>query len=90
MKNYFSKEELKCQCGEFSCEFKNEEIDPLFLSHLNIIREEAGFPFIVTSGLRCPDYNAHLSSTNSRSGPHTKKRAVDILAHYEKAYIIVK
>lgn len=41
------------------------------------LRVKLGFPFVVTSAARCPEYNAKVSSTGL-SGPHTTGRAIDI------------
>lgn len=48
------------------------------------MREALGFPLIVTSGYRCPDYNDKIASTG-RNGPHTTGLAVDIAVSYHRA-----
>lgn len=45
-----------------------------FMHFVDIIRDNVGLPFTVTSGYRCPDYNA----TMSRSICHTTGKAIDI------------
>ena len=69
---YFSMEELTCSCG---C--GRMEMDADFMARLVTLRRELGFPFPVTSGYRCPDYNDEISGTG-RDGPHTTGKAVDI------------
>ena len=65
---------LTCSCG---C--GRMEMNDSFMKKLDLIREEAGFGFRVTSGYRCPTHNSNVSSTGER-GPHTTGRAVDIAA----------
>ena len=48
-----------------------------FQKKLERLRERFGKPLAVTSGARCPDYNAKVADTG-RTGPHTKGRAVDL------------
>ena len=47
------------------------------MGKLDDLRAVCGFPFVVTSGYRCPEHNQSVSSTGA-SGPHTTGRAVDI------------
>jgi len=68
----FDRSEFICKCG---C--GQEEMDEEFLEKLQNIRVEAGFPFIINSGYRCPDHNDRVSGTG-RNGPHTTGMAVDI------------
>ena len=68
---YFEKREFDCPCCG-----KNE-MQPAFLRKLDRARHDAGFPFVVTSGYRCPDYNDEISSTG-KDGPHTTGRATDV------------
>lgn len=70
--NHFTIEELACKCG---C--GRMEMDDEFMRHLVMIREFLDFPLSVSSGYRCPDHNAKVSSTG-RTGPHTTGKAVDI------------
>ena len=47
---YFTEKELACQhCGE-------EGIDHEFMGVIEELREELGFPFVVTSGYRCAEH----------------------------------
>lgn len=77
-KSYFSYEtdrKLACSCGQ--CPNNGRGIQPHFFGTLNAVREKWGKPIIVTSGYRCPAYNAKVSSTGA-GGPHTTGLAVDI------------
>ena len=63
---------LACpHCGE--C-----HIAPMFIEQMDSLREYLGFPIQGTSGYRCPEYNAAISSTNSKTGPHTTGMAMDV------------
>lgn len=84
---YFTLNELKCKCGK--CNSTGLEMDDEFMERIKILREECGFPFIVSSAYRCPDYNAQKSKTGF-DGPHTTGKAMDILVQGENAYILVK
>lgn len=79
---YFTKEELECKCG---CGGLPENS---FIEKLEALRVLFG-PMNVTSGYRCPDYNAKVSSTG-KNGPHTTGRAVDIQVSHAKAYELVR
>lgn len=66
---------LACPCcGEKGMDdtFMREILDP--------IRNACGFPFHITSGYRCPEYNNRISSTGTK-GAHTTGKAVDIRAN---------
>ena len=71
--SYFSKHELECKCG---CGVA--EMDAAFLKKLDQLRDDWGKPIILNSAYRCPDHNAAVSSTKSRTGPHTTGKAADL------------
>jgi uncharacterized protein YcbK (DUF882 family) len=52
------------------------------------MREEAQFPFIISSGYRCPAYNQQVSSSGPE-GPHTKG-AADVKVYGERARRVVE
>jgi len=79
----FSREELTCKCG---CGLMPLEE---FIAKLQKLRNVADFPFIITSGARCPEYNNKVSATGYR-GPHTYQRAVDIAVYGSKAVRLVR
>jgi uncharacterized protein YcbK (DUF882 family) len=72
--NYFSDDELRCQCGCGQLKF-----DPVVRQALNAIRKKYGKPMIVTSGYRCP---AHpIEAKKAHPGEHTTGMCVDIACH---------
>lgn len=80
---YFSPAEFKCRCGE--CDSTGDEMQMDFVRKLNDLRRRFGFPLVVTSGYRCPDYNERISTTG-RDGPHTTGRAVDLHVYGERVH----
>lgn len=80
--NYFSDEEFACShCGVV-------KIDEEFLKILNAIRHEVGFPFVVTSGYRCPEHP--IEARKEKPGAHSTGAAADIACDGEKAFLIVE
>ena len=63
-------------------------MDYLFLASLDDLRDKCGFPFIITSGYRTPEYNNQVSSTGY-DGPHTTGKAADILVSRSNARIVL-
>lgn len=66
----------RCGCGGLP--------KPEFMERLERIREEVKFPMIISSGYRCPEYNARVSDTG-RTGPHTLGLAADVQVYGERA-----
>jgi len=67
---HFRREEFACRhCGL-------NLISTDFVTKLDELREQFGRPLIVTSGYRCREHNARVSSTGL-NGPHTTGRAAD-------------
>lgn len=58
------------------------------MKRLDALRDLLGYPLRVTSGYRCPAYNAKISKTGM-NGAHTTGEAVDLLASGKKALEIV-
>ena len=83
---HFNLAEFACKCGE--CDSDGSEMVPEFLYKLDDLRERCGFPFIVTSGYRCPAYNDRIASTG-RDGPHTTGQAADIGVAFGQAYLLL-
>lgn len=76
--------------GEFACKHCRENlIDHAFVDCLDELRHQCGFPFIITSGYRCPAHNMAVSTTGPR-GPHTTGRAVDIAVYGPRAFTLVE
>ncbi len=60
-----------------------------FLIHLDELRRRCGFPFVITSGYRSPEYNASVSESGL-TGAHTMGKAADIAVSGEKAWTLIK
>ena len=71
MKDYFSDEELRCQCGCGQLKF-----DPIVRNNLNHIREDYGKPMYVTSGYRCEQHP--IEARKEKPGEHSTGMCVDI------------
>jgi len=80
--NYFSAEELDCNCGECDGEM-NEE----FLTQLDILRAIYGRPMHLSSAYRCKEYNYVVGGANN--SPHLKGLAVDVVVSGVNAYDLV-
>ena len=64
--------------SEFDCKETGEnEMNALFLSMLDKLREDCGFPFVITSGYRSVNHSAEINKLNG-GGTHTKGIAADI------------
>lgn len=75
---YFTEQELECQhCGK-------RAIDEDFMSIIEDLREELGFPFVVTSGYRCPEHP--IEAKKSKPGSHSTGMAIDINVTGEDAF----
>lgn len=73
MKNYFSISEQVCKCG---C--GKGKLDSEFLERLNLARQIANIPFIVTSAYRCEKHNKEVKGSPTSS--HLLGLAADIKA----------
>ena len=62
---------------EFNCTHSGENrMDITFLNLLDTLRDVCGFPFVITSGYRCPWHPVELKK--KAPGTHTKGIAADI------------
>lgn len=76
---YFKLSEFACKhCGQ-------NHMQESFIHKLDALRDLCKFPLIVTSGYRCPIYNARVSTTGD-AGPHTTGRAADLSVSRSKAF----
>lgn len=82
--DFFSQEEMTC-----TCDCDRVDMDDVFMSRLVLLRREAGFPFVVSSGFRCPEHNQRVSSSGTH-GPHTTGQAVDICCSHKHAVWILE
>ena len=79
---HFTRSEFICNCCGI------EHMNFGFMQALDELRDGLDFPFVVSSGYRCPAHNDRVSSTG-HTGPHTTGRAVDIKIYGELAYRLV-
>jgi uncharacterized protein YcbK (DUF882 family) len=70
---HFSRKEFECKCGE--CEFNT--VDAELISVLETIRARWNAPVIITSGVRCTDYNKEVGG--SPNSMHLQSKAADIV-----------
>ena len=83
MTPHFDAKELACRCG---CGMLPQQD---FMDKVEILRVRAGFSMPVTSAARCPAWNAEVSHTG-RSGPHVRKRAIDIAVSRGNAHRLLQ
>jgi zinc D-Ala-D-Ala carboxypeptidase len=80
---YFKAKEFDCKhCGA-------NRMNHVFLDRVDMLRDTYQFPLIVSSGYRCPEHNAAVSSTGL-TGPHTTGRAVDLLIARGEAFKLLR
>ena len=80
---HFVEEELECNCG---C---GGQAKPRFIEQLDKARENAGVPFVITSGFRCENYNREVGGVPDSA--HTKGLAADIrVSTSHHRYVIVR
>ena len=76
---YFNKSEFNCPCGSPDC--TGEKMNSDFLELLDSARAIASISFVITSGLRCKEYNQDLIKRGykaSKTSSHLKGLAADI------------
>lgn len=73
---YFTREEFRCKCGGRYCNGFPSEPSEALLRIADALREQAGVPITVSSGVRCQTYNDTLDGSvkNSR---HIMGKAMD-------------
>lgn len=69
----FTLSEFACKCG---CDSDGSEMDEAFLLALQDLRTQAGFPFRITSGYRCPKHP--IEARKAAPGAHSRGVAADI------------
>jgi uncharacterized protein YcbK (DUF882 family) len=78
--NYFTMDEFKCKCG---CGRHVTKMDSKFLRRLDRARAIAEYPFVITSGYRCPTYNMTIGG--KKKSAHISGNAVDIRVQHSHA-----
>jgi len=64
-------------------------MDEDFLHYLDDLRHRCGFPLVIDSAYRSPEYNDRVSNSGL-TGAHTTGKAVDIRIKGERAYIVLR
>lgn len=82
---YFTTEELSCGKTKCGCGLGPDDMDEDFMRLIVTMRRELGFPFPVTSAIRCPKHNEEVSTTGP-NGPHTTGKAIDIAVNRKQAW----
>lgn len=80
---YFTKDEMKCQCG---C--RQDGMSDTFMDRLTSLRADWGRPMVVNSAYRCP--NHPIEARKAKPGAHASGRAVDIAIQGEDARELLK
>lgn len=75
----FTPEEMACR-GDGSV-----HMDPEFMDRLQDLRNALGFPFIINSAYRTPEYDRSIGG----AGVHPMGRAVDLRVYGHRAFEIV-
>ena len=81
----FTLSEFACKCG---CDSDGSEMNEDFLLAIQALRTQAGFPFPITSGYRCPKHPVEARKTTA--GSHSRGVAVDIGVTGERALQVLK
>lgn len=68
---HFSRKEFACRCG---C--GRDEVHPLLVTALEALRERLGRPVVITSGVRCPEWNRAVGGRPNSA--HLTGEAADI------------
>lgn len=80
MSKYFSRFELRCHCGQ--CSGYESLIAPELFTLLEAIREKAGRPLTISSGIRCMKHPAEAAKVRVTGQPlsaHVQGKAADIV-----------
>lgn len=75
----FKLTEFKCECGGKYCTGYHTLLDINLLKYVQKLRNKYG-ALTITSGLRCPNYNANIGGI--RGSKHTQGKAVDWFTTY--------
>lgn len=88
---YFYNSEFSCPCQFPTC--IDQKISADLVAKLTEIREKIGFSLIVTSGYRCPEYQAHLKSRGFETAigvsQHELGNAADVAGHPQPEAAII-
>lgn len=73
---YFRREEFRCQCGGKYCNGFPHEPTPALQRLLDAVREQAGMPGYISSGVRCDTHNAAVGGV--KTSRHRLGQAADV------------
>ena len=82
----FTRAEFRCKCGK--CDSSGREISDELLDAVPALRTMCDFPFVITSGYRCPIHPAEAKK--DFVGSHALGMAVDIGVNREEAIHLLK
>lgn len=82
----FTRSEFRCKCGK--CDSTGHEISDELLDALQALRTICEFPFVISSGYRCPEHPAERKK--DFVGAHGCGLAVDIAVSHEEAIHLLK
>ena len=82
--NYFDIEDFYCNCER---EHDEEFVDPKLVSFLDIARDYAGIPFVITSGYRCAEHNRDIGGVSDSA--HLKGKAADIKVEGSRSRFLI-
>ncbi len=71
---YFTSVEFNCKCGK--CD-SPAFLNPKLITYLDEMRKHFKKPVVITSGIRCKEYNNSLPGS-SKSSQHLKGNAADV------------
>ena len=77
----FSVDEFRCGLGSPCSSCSTTLIDEKLVEYLQKIRDHFGKPITITSGYRCPTYNARPEVGGASGSRHTKGQACDFCIH---------
>lgn len=81
----FTRTEFACKCGQ--CESTGSEISGDLLDALQALRTMCDFPFIISSGYRCPSHP--IEKKKVKAGTHALGLAVDISVSHGEAVLLL-
>lgn len=83
---YFEEHEFHCTCNRVH---QAQSVDPRLIWMLDLARDRAGLPFVITSGYRCVEHNTEVGGV--KDSAHLKGLAADIFVGNSRArYIMLK
>lgn len=85
---YFSNREFSCRCRKCSG-LPEGGMNAELTDRLDALREEYGYPIMVSSGYRCPDHNKAVGGVSNSL--HVQGRAADLYVdgNYQDFYDLV-